>query len=156
MSTSTSKVNPWVPPFDDTRPDIDLVPLFAYGTLRPGHALHDWVAMGMRGFAPATAAGFQMHNAAPGKVLYPCMSRSADPASAVVGDVLFMERGVHLNRTAAMEVAAGYTPMWVDVCGDTLTDGGGVALAFVWEHSTPGWPVPSGDWSDVERPIRTA
>lgn len=117
-----------------------LIPLFVYGTLRTGGALHQWVENGVRDSERAVALDHALYMG-PG---YPFLV--PDLASVVHGEVLWMRNGPELRRTAAMEVRAGYTMELIDVEVDSSPEPLPV-LAFTWQQGVAGtYRIPSGEW----------
>lgn len=118
------------------------IPMFVYGTLRPGGALHDsWIADAVIDSEPATATGYALRNAGPFPLMVPT------GGEVVYGDILWVDRtNRQVMDTIYMELQTGYDMEVVEVEGD------GVnipipALAFVWNNGTAGLPrVPQNDW----------
>lgn len=117
-----------------------LVPVFAYGTLRPGEALHGFVDV-MRS-EPATAYGYSLW-AAPGGH-YPWMTRGH--GGQVSGDLIWCDANMALVEIARMEMRSGYDAALINVYTDTISEPV-PALAFV-AHAVPysAQRINSGDW----------
>lgn len=122
------------------------VPLFVYGTLRPGGRLHaSWIGPDVETSTPAQAYGYslRMHASIP----YPFMVK--DDLDTTVGDLLWIRpRSVRLVETAVMEMNAGYDAAIIEV-----EDANGIevpSLAFVWpDQSMKMHRVPNGDFFAV-------
>lgn len=122
----------------------EIVPVFVYGTLRPGGALYrHWLEGVVVEHHHGTAPGYGLWCA--NTHSYPMLCPT--PGATAQGDILWVKRGPQLNRTVAMECNAGYTLTTIDVACDKLilpTP----AVTFLWERSTRGLhPVPFNDWN---------
>jgi gamma-glutamylcyclotransferase (GGCT)/AIG2-like uncharacterized protein YtfP len=127
-------------------PDDGPWPLFVYGTLRPGEPLWPVLEPGVVARVPARVAG-RLHVHAGGD--WPLLHTTpGDPPGWCVGDLCTVGDADVLGAVAAIELAAGYEAVWLDVedlAGRPL----GVALTFTWpwgEHQR-GPQIPAGDWS---------
>lgn len=118
--------------------------LFAYGTLRPGGALHDYWAPEGQPHEQATLRHARLHYA-PFTTRYPVVVPADD--STVTGTLLdYRQNSVLLDRCLTMEVQAGYTPMTTVV----RTERGDVeAWVCWWVEQEPGPEIPGGDWLAV-------
>lgn len=125
-----------------------LMPLFAYGTLRPGQPLEGWLSDATAYHEPATVQNYAL--LLPDHGWYPYMvERSGEQ---VRGDVLWISDPDALARTIVMEVSAGYDLTSVPAmtaAGDLVH-----AYAFRWLTPDPSWrAIPGGDWTSRESDI---
>ncbi|MFZ5852272.1 MAG: gamma-glutamylcyclotransferase family protein [Actinomycetota bacterium] len=117
-----------------------LVPVFVYGTLRPGERLHHLLAADVEGWLPDVAVADHALHFERSFGVYPVMVPA--PGATTRGDLLVVRDGWHLRRVVAMETGSGYTAEVLPVLtGDRPVK----ALCFVYS-GTPGRPVPGGDW----------
>lgn len=121
------------------------VPLFAYGTLRPGEALEGWLARAVHHHEPGTLVGHDLLAPPGGSYPYLVASRLRD--AVVHGDVLYVDPTAEaFADTVVMELNAGYVIKAVPV---TLASGRREkALTFLCLDPSPRWRrIPSGDWT---------
>jgi gamma-glutamylcyclotransferase (GGCT)/AIG2-like uncharacterized protein YtfP len=127
------------------------LPLFVYGTLRPG--MHNWpmISDSVVRHRPAVIDDFALYNVGRGPMpVYPVMV--SQEGSKVLGELLIVTQGADLQLVHGMEIGAGYAldGVWVPAA-----KAGGepeLAAAFVWFNKVTGWPVPNGDWAAVPEP----
>jgi len=118
------------------------VPLFAYGTLRPGEALEGIVRP--LSHEEGKVYGFALRAYSQGA--YPWMVRAKD--GCVIGDLLWLDPDLRLLETVRMEMRAGYEVQVVNVYTDSMTEPV-PALAFVAGFVPFGArKIASGDWKD--------
>lgn len=123
------------------------LPVFTYGTLRPGGALHGSMPGRHIGTGTIHDADLYIHATAS----FPVCDTDYGTGS-VRGDVFHAPLD-RLGWVAEMEFGAGYDPRWRTV---RMDDGTAVtAIVFHWPWVSVGAHVPSGDWlSDDAMRIR--
>lgn len=127
------------------------LPVFAYGTLRPGHGNHSWIADDVLGTQTATMNGLALfdNGAFPYAV--------ENPASAITGDLLHLDPTTypralrHLDHLEGFqERSPAHTCHYLRIIRETTTG----VRAFIYLagpratariDSLP--RIPSGDWS---------
>jgi gamma-glutamylcyclotransferase (GGCT)/AIG2-like uncharacterized protein YtfP len=116
------------------------VPLFVYGTLRPGGRLHNWIESAVIDSEPATVTGYTLFNLGGH---FPLMV--PERGRVVHGDILWVDRSnPMLHETVAMELATGYSMDMVEAEAMVPIP----VLAFIWQGGVNGLaPVPSNDWN---------
>ena len=118
------------------------VPLFVYGSLRPGMALWSAIASFVDGSRPARIAGrLHWHEGGEWPLLLP------GGTDQVRGDLLFLRPGDEVNRVIVdEELLYGYDARWMPVATD---DGEQIAaLVMVWPRGTELGPaIPGGDFA---------
>lgn len=120
------------------------VALFAYGTLRPDHALHGIVDV--VDAEPGNIYGHSLYHL-PGAG-YPHMVQ--DGGGGVRGDLLWVMPNSRLLEAVRMEMRAGYGVKVVNVYTAGLEEAT-PAISFVYPHIPWGAEcVATGDWKDVE------
>lgn len=120
------------------------VPLFVYGTLRPGGRLHhSWIGPAVVRAEAGTAYGFGLYMMR--GIPYPFMSPNT--SRFTVGNVLWVDPAHRqVRETIHMEVGAGYTWQTIDVETESVSQPV-KAMAFVWKGSIRhGYAVPDGDF----------
>lgn len=135
----------------DKTNETTLIPVFVYGTLRPG-------AVGASGLlASATVAGPWLAHTTGRLCYHECGAYPVadyDGTGIVRGDMMLVPEDSPAWRWIAnMEVRAGYVPRVVEVCAQQTTGEWrrANALTFHWPHGTDGLaPVPAGDWHLAE------
>lgn len=132
------------------------VPLFVYGTLRPGGRLHhSWIAAAVKRSEPAIAYGYGLYMMR--GIPYPFMS--PNPTLLTHGDVLWVDPAHRTVReTIHMEVGAGYTWETIDVDTESVSQPL-KAMAFIWKGSIRhGHAVQDGDFFkyDVNATVHSA
>jgi gamma-glutamylcyclotransferase (GGCT)/AIG2-like uncharacterized protein YtfP len=118
------------------------VPLFVYGSLRPGMALWSAIAAHVADARPASVAG-RLHWHEGGE--WPLLL--AGGSGRVRGDLLRLRPGDDVNRVIVdEELLYGYDARWMPVRTD---DGDDVdALVLVWPRETElGALIPGGDFA---------
>jgi gamma-glutamylcyclotransferase (GGCT)/AIG2-like uncharacterized protein YtfP len=126
----------------DDAPQV--VPLFVYGTLRPGGALYDrWIGPAVVDSERATVAGHRLVTWRGGS--FPLMVEGA--AALTTGTLLWCDRRhPAFVRTLRMEMNAGYTLSMVQSEVESVT-GDLPALSFTWDRPVfDAVPVPFNDW----------
>ena len=124
------------------------VPMFVYGTLRPGMALSHYLAGVTVKQEPAVARGYHLLRYP--MYGYPHMVKRK--GGVVRGDLLWVEPSPNLDWVVGMETRAGYdaTMIEVEVPGVAITHS---ALSFVYHVSeaeqSKMMNVPDNDWSSV-------
>lgn len=124
----------------DNAPNI--VPMFVYGTLRPGGRLHDWwIKDAVVDTEPAVVTGFSLRDLAGA---YPLMVREVGQITH--GDILWLDRNhPYVYDTIQMELETGYTLDMIEA--DVNAAVPIPVLAFIWTGDGGGLPrVPSNDW----------
>ena len=135
---------------------MSYVPIFLYGSLRPGHALWRNIEPAVFGKVSANLPGYNLHYHRCGA--YPVMV--ADPerlGTVVIGTLAYMDEDhPAVQATVMMELMAGYNAEWVrvkaffpalDECEHDWTE----ALAFVYRDEDYGDLVPGNDWNNNDR-----
>jgi gamma-glutamylcyclotransferase (GGCT)/AIG2-like uncharacterized protein YtfP len=127
----------------DSAQGPDVIPMFVYGTLRPGCDLHYWIQDAVVDHEPATVVGYELRDLGP----YPLMIRAE--GQVVYGELLWVKRShPSTMRTIGMELASGYTLDMPEVEGD-MVNLPIPALCFVWDRidAAASLPrVPENDW----------
>lgn len=142
-------------------------PIFTYGTLRYGGALHNWLK-GSTYLGTGTLTGYLLAEQECGA--YPVAVRSDHPSLSendhrpdvtalrpgiacrtVIGEVYGVRRDLLADLTA-MELRAGYDATWQRIRMENYHGSTSYvdALAFTWTRDKFGPLVPTGDWFDVE------
>lgn len=141
------------------------VPLFVYGTLRPGGALQDMTAAAAdrsRSMVRAYVRGYRLYWGPANS--YPYMVRTGDQADVVRGTALMAVNGRMLRQIIAMESGAGYHAAGVVPVGGPNGPDLPESLAFVLPRSLaeswsdgalpltadPAWGAPVYDWLTAE------
>ncbi|WP_404434062.1 gamma-glutamylcyclotransferase [Microbacterium lacus] len=121
------------------------IPLFVYGSLRPGMALWPEIRDHVITAEPATAQGrLVWHSGGEWPLLL-------DGNDLVQGDLVHLHPGAAPNAVLVdEELRFGYDARWIPV---TLRDGTQVdALVFIWPRdSEVGAPIAGGDYVEAER-----
>ena len=121
------------------------VPLFVYGSLRPGMALWPAIRDHVRECAPATLRGRLLWHSG-GE--WPLLVCDPDDVGVVRGELLLLEPGDAVNRVIVdEELLYGYDARWLPV----TTDAGTVdALVLVWSRTDERGPeIAGGDYASV-------
>ena len=131
--------------------EIRTIPVFAYGSLRPG-------ANGASTMLTRASVAGPWRALTLGELFYhecgayPVLAPSTTTVTR--GDLLLVdERSQGWQWLLDMEIRAGYEPRWVSVTAEQSDGKMGTteALAFMWEHSTDGLErVPGGDWMNAD------
>lgn len=131
------------------------LPVFVYGTLRPGEGNYDWALAGCTtAEVPATVTGMILLDG-PG---FPYAVLSDDPADRVHGTLITIRPALHddvLNRLDALEgVRPSGRGLYDRVTVQAVTDAAAIA---VWTYVVPARRlatvfarharIPNGDWS---------
>ena len=129
------------------RGTIEVLPVFVYGSLRPG-------AVGASGLLARATVGTAHLAHTTGRLCYheceayPVLDIYGD--GTVCGDMLLVNRDSQAWRWVVdMEVRAGYVPEVVEVCAQQSSGEWrrANALTFHWPHGTDGLRmVEGGDW----------
>lgn len=124
------------------------IPLFVYGSLRPGMALWPEIRDAVVSASPATVAG-RLHWHEGGEWPLLLLAEHGDP-SRVLGEVLHLAPGDTVNRVIVdEELRYGYEARWLPASGD---DGVREALALVWNRTDAVGPaIPDGDYVAATR-----
>jgi gamma-glutamylcyclotransferase (GGCT)/AIG2-like uncharacterized protein YtfP len=119
----------------------DVIPLFVYGTLRPGGTLYDhYFDTDVVDSERACAAGYSLRTTG----WFPVMAPEAEEIS--FGDVLWVRKGMGLMAAIRMELNAGYSLELVDVELAGMTEPM-PALSFIWHGNVADMPrVTFNDW----------
>ncbi|WP_370418177.1 gamma-glutamylcyclotransferase family protein [Streptomyces sp. QH1-20] len=131
------------------------LPVFVYGTLRPGQGNHRRLLAGRTtAEEPARLRGAVLY-AGPG---YP-YAVSAPAESVIRGDLLTLAPARYAELLAALDELEGYAPgdprnLYERVAREVLPDGGGTVRAWVYLAADrlarrlrdEGTPLPGGDW----------
>ena len=133
---------------------VSAVPVFVYGSLRPGaHGSNDAVvnASVLGPWEAVTVGELYAHECGAYPVLCESTEGAVRPAS-VVGDVYLIDED-HADWLwlYSMETRAGYRATWKD-CALRQTSGEWrqtKCIAFMWEHAERGERVDNGDWLTV-------
>ena len=119
---------------------------FAYGTLRRGERLHDWIAdevmedIGETATMPYAKLHFGTQHRA-----YPYLVQTASPSDVVVGEVYRLPLNAQVISMLEMEVNAGYTI----VEAEAIVDGERFPVVVcAWRHIV-GKEIDNGDWTKV-------
>lgn len=123
------------------------VPLFVYGSLRPGMALWSAIEVHVEHARPASVAG-RLHWHIGGE--WPLLVGGG--SGRVRGDLLALRPGNDVNRVIVdEELRYGYDARWAPVLTD---DGEEVeALVLLWpRESEVGPPIPDGDFAGARPP----
>lgn len=129
-------------PSDLLSSNAPLVPLFVYGTLRMGGALHERYLDGeVVDHESATLTGFSLRDVG----AFPLMVH--EQGHTTYGEVMWMRPdSIGLHRAIHMELGAGYTMELVEVEVPSMMERLPV-LAFVWNNGDFGASrVPLNDW----------
>ena len=121
------------------------VPLFVYGSLRPGMALWPVISAHVTGARPASIAG-RLHWHEGGEWPLLLVGRDAEH-TRVRGELLSLTPGDAVNRVIVdEELLYGYDAVWMPV---ELDDGPvREALVLVWNRSSGiGEPIDGGDYA---------
>lgn len=136
----------------DTPPDT--VPLFVYGSLRPGMALWHLLRDEVLGSSPAWVRGrLRWHRS----MEYPLLTIDDDDegdAPLVRGELLSLRPGDAVNRVIVdEELLYGYDARWLTVTaarGKAGPDASSEALVLVWNRRTDLGPeIEGGDYAAV-------
>ena len=123
----------------------DYIPLFVYGSLRPGMALWPEIRDHVESAEHATVRGrLVWHSGGEWPLLL-------EGDELVQGDLLQLSPGAAANTIMVdEELRYGYDARWLPV---TLRDGTRIdALVFVWPRDSElGAPIPGGDYVAAER-----
>lgn len=121
----------------------ELLPVFSYGSLRPGDYNHDRFPGGVKKVDRNFRTRGRLYHAftRPGRV-YP--GARFDEVGTIVGDVLWYEQGSEaLHSVVRMELGAGYSLVEIKVENDQ----GESLLALGFQYEMPhGSRIESGDW----------
>jgi gamma-glutamylcyclotransferase (GGCT)/AIG2-like uncharacterized protein YtfP len=124
-----------------TFPSVE-IPLFVYGSLRPGMALWSEIEPHVSAARPASVEGaLHWHEGGEWPLLV------AGGPGRVRGELLSLRHGDEVNRVIVdEELRYGYDARWLPV---VLEDGAVVeALVLVWPRRTElGPPIPGGDFA---------
>lgn len=123
--------------------EFGLVPLFAYGTLRPGYALNGWIEDITVEVEHATVDGFAL--TIPEGGWYPKMV--PERGQMTTGEIAWVREGSQLARLIEMEMRAGYDLELVDALTDTLNISL-PCLSFIWNGAAHGKQVRHNDWAN--------
>jgi gamma-glutamylcyclotransferase (GGCT)/AIG2-like uncharacterized protein YtfP len=123
------------------------VPLFVYGSLRPGGELWPDISDHVITSHRATVAG-RLHWHAGGE--WPVLLPAASDTDRVHGELLSLRPGVEVNRIIVdEEIRYGYDVRWMPA---RTADGELESLVFVWNRTEDvGNRIVSGDYADVMR-----
>jgi len=122
--------------------------LFAYGTLRKGERLHDWVGDEIiNDLGEATIAFSRLYYSRNHRG-FPFLVETDSPNDKSVGEIYEIPVNENTIAMFQMEMNAGYKVMEMEA---TLADGSTLPVAVcVWD-SVVGEPVPDNNWKSPER-----
>lgn len=129
--------------------DQKTITLFAYGTLRTGERLHDWVKdeiIESKGVARVRYAKLFYPKSHKG---FPYLVFTANPNDWAVGELFEVPLNEQIISMFQMERNAGYT-----ISGATATDGEGGEVDVVvcsWKNDNYDEPVEENDWCSANR-----
>ena len=120
-----------------------MIPVFVYGTLRPGDYNHGRWGLAEDNVMRGVTAPGALYHVSPWSRVYPCAK--FDEEGTITGDILFFEEGSdHLAGIDRMEIGAGYEVREGVV---TLPDGKEMKCqAYHYVRKAPGPRIESGDW----------
>jgi len=127
--------------------DTQTITLFAYGTLRTGERLHNWLENEIienRGTAVIRGARLYystQHDA------YPYLVFTGRMSDEAVGELFELPLNDQILSMLAMETNAGYS---VSEATATTAEGELPVVVCSWKHEY-GKPVPNNDWCSPER-----
>lgn len=134
-----------------------LIPLFVYGSLRPGMALWPEIRDAVTGTRPASVAGrLHWHAGMEWPLLLLPDGDAAHPR--VHGEILLLAPGARANRVIVdEELLYGYEARWLTASVDDVVSGahdpgpgpeGTEVLALVWNRGDAVGPaIPHGDYT---------
>lgn len=120
-----------------------MIPVFVYGTLRPGDYNHSRHGLDEDNVVRGVTAPGALYHVSSSYKAYPCAK--FDQCGTIIGDILFFEEGSRdLERIDRMEEGAGYEIREVIV---TLPDGSQMKCqAYHYVRDPRGPRIESGDW----------
>jgi gamma-glutamylcyclotransferase (GGCT)/AIG2-like uncharacterized protein YtfP len=120
----------------------------AYGTLRKGEALHDWIADSIiRDHGPVVVKGAKLHYPVSHRN-YPLLVWSGFISDKAVGELYELDFNEQTIAMLQMEMNAGYKLLEASV--ETPEGDLAEATLCAWPHAY-GNEVPNNDWCSVER-----
>lgn len=124
------------------------IDFFAYGTLRRGERLHDWLANEIVEDKGKATLRYGKLLFAKSHRAYPYLTFTGSPNDKAVGEVYTLTLNEQIYQMLSMEVNAGYSLSEVEV---ELEDGTTMmCLACTWkENDLLGDEVPNNDWVSV-------
>jgi gamma-glutamylcyclotransferase (GGCT)/AIG2-like uncharacterized protein YtfP len=132
----------------DTQQATDTLVFAAYGTLRKGEALHDWIASEIVSELGTVAIkGAKLHFPTSHQH-FPLLVWSGHISDRAVAELYELRVSKRMIEMLEMEMRAGYQIVEASVeneNGELLQ-----ATVCVWPH-TYGGEVPNNDWCSVER-----
>lgn len=125
----------------------DTILFVAYGTLRKGESLHDWIADSIvNDLGPVVIKGAKLYFSE-GHNYYPVLVWSGSIADKAVGELYELDLNNNTLAMLRMEINAGYTlnEASVETPNGELLEA--TVCAWKYEH---GKEVPNNDWCSVE------
>jgi gamma-glutamylcyclotransferase (GGCT)/AIG2-like uncharacterized protein YtfP len=119
---------------------------FAYGTLRKGQALHNWIADEVVNEKGAGTMKFARLFYGSSHKAYPYLVFTGAPADEAVGELYELQASNQVMRMLQMEMNAGYKIFEAEVMVNGEPT---MAMVCAWTDDVGG-QVPNNDWCSVQ------
>jgi len=133
---------------EETETEVESILFFAYGTLRRGERLHDWIADEvMEDIGETAVMPFaKLHYAVDHKA-YPYLVQTSSPSEQTIGEVYRLPLNRQVISMLQMEMNAGYEV----VEAEAIVDGERFPVVVCAWSGPVGTAITDNDWTKVSR-----